>query len=90
MKFIRPRIVFLVYFTGMIVFCAASIGARGNAGLAMLNMTLFFESVCFPTIVALGIRGVGKHTKVNPSLFCVFFQLESDVGLLFRKLQVGL
>lgn len=26
-------------------------------------MTLFFESVCFPTIVALGIRGLGRHYK---------------------------
>jgi FHS family L-fucose permease-like MFS transporter len=29
----------------------------------MLNLCLFFESVCFPTIVALGIRGLGRHTK---------------------------
>lgn len=31
--------------------------------LAMLFMVLFFESVCFPTIVALGIRGLGRHYK---------------------------
>ena len=29
----------------------------------MLHFTLFFESVCFPTIVALGIRGLGRHYK---------------------------
>lgn len=29
----------------------------------MLYFTLFFESVCFPTIVALGIRGLGRHYK---------------------------
>lgn len=29
----------------------------------MLILTLFFESVCFPTIVALGIRGLGRHYK---------------------------
>jgi MFS transporter, FHS family, L-fucose permease len=29
----------------------------------MLFVTLFFESICFPTIVALGIRGLGKHYK---------------------------
>lgn len=29
----------------------------------MLYLTLFFESVCFPTIVALGIRGLGKYYK---------------------------
>ncbi|KAJ7127298.1 hypothetical protein C8R43DRAFT_1028265 [Mycena crocata] len=63
MSYVRPRIVFLVYLTFVIVFCAASITQRGNTGLAMLMVTLFFESVCFPTIVALGIRGIGKHTK---------------------------
>lgn len=26
-------------------------------------VAFFFESVCFPTIVALGIRGLGRHTK---------------------------
>lgn len=34
-----------------------------NSPIAMLFMVLFFESVCFPTIVALGIRGLGKHYK---------------------------
>ncbi|KAK7045150.1 L-fucose-proton symporter [Favolaschia claudopus] len=60
---VRPRIVFLVYLSMVIAFCAASITQRGNTGMIMLYMTLFFESVCFPTIVALGIRGIGRHTK---------------------------
>ncbi|KIK59353.1 hypothetical protein GYMLUDRAFT_227360 [Collybiopsis luxurians FD-317 M1] len=63
MRLVRPRWVFLCYLTCVIIFCAASITQRGNTGLAMLTLTLFFESVCFPTIVALGIRGLGKHTK---------------------------
>ena len=29
----------------------------------MLYVTLFFESIYFPTIVALGMRGLGKYTK---------------------------
>jgi len=29
----------------------------------MLYVTLFFESIIFPTIVALGMRGLGKYTK---------------------------
>ncbi|KAJ7617042.1 major facilitator superfamily domain-containing protein [Roridomyces roridus] len=61
---IRPRIVFLIYIIGVIIFCSASITQRhSHTGVAMLYMTLFFESVCFPTIVALGIRGLGRHTK---------------------------
>jgi FHS family L-fucose permease-like MFS transporter len=29
----------------------------------MLYTTLFFESICFPTIVALGMRGLGRYSK---------------------------
>ena len=63
MKFIRPRWVFLFYLTMCIVFIAPSITQRDNTGMAMLYITLFFESICFPTIVALGMRGLGKYTK---------------------------
>ncbi|KAK2812408.1 hypothetical protein FQN50_001409 [Emmonsiellopsis sp. PD_5] len=63
MKFVRPRWVFLVYLTGVIIFLAASTTQGGDKGVAMLFLVLFFESVCFPTIVALGIRGLGKHYK---------------------------
>ncbi|KAJ7827402.1 major facilitator superfamily domain-containing protein [Mycena leptocephala] len=74
MSSIRPRKVFLLYTSGNEggFFLMASPwwsssaprpSQRGNAGLAMLMLTLFFESVCFPTIVALGIRGIGRHTK---------------------------
>ena len=31
--------------------------------MSMLYVTLFFESICFPTIVALGMRGLGKWSK---------------------------
>jgi MFS transporter, FHS family, L-fucose permease len=63
MKFVKPRWVFGFYLTCVIIFNSASITQRQNTGLAMLMITLFFESVCFPTIVALGIRGLGRHTK---------------------------
>ncbi|KAJ7053505.1 l-fucose permease [Mycena amicta] len=63
MSYVRPRKVFLVYVALVVVFTAASITQRGNTGIAMLYVALFFESVCFPTIVALGIRGIGMHTK---------------------------
>ncbi|KAH8797734.1 major facilitator superfamily domain-containing protein [Xylogone sp. PMI_703] len=63
MKFIKPRWVFLFYLTMCVVFIAPSITQRGNTGMSMLYITLFFESICFPTIVALGMRGLGKYTK---------------------------
>ncbi|KAK2043379.1 glucose/galactose transporter [Colletotrichum somersetense] len=36
---------------------------HGDIGMAMLYIVLFFESICFPTIVALGMRGLGRHSK---------------------------
>ncbi len=63
MKYVRPRYVFGVFLTCCIIFIIPAITGRGNTGIAMLYVVLFFESVCFPTIVALGMRGLGRHTK---------------------------
>lgn len=63
MKFVRPRWVFFAYLGGVLIFLALATGLRGIAGITMLYFTLFFESICFPTIVALGIRGLGRHYK---------------------------
>jgi FHS family L-fucose permease-like MFS transporter len=34
----------------------------------MLYLCLFFESICVPTIVALGMKGLGRHTKRGSGL----------------------
>ncbi|KAF7597441.1 hypothetical protein BBP40_003688 [Aspergillus hancockii] len=63
MKYVKARWVFLVYLSCTVAFIAASTTQGYQSGIAMLFLTLFFESVCFPTIVALGIRGLGRHYK---------------------------
>ena len=63
MNFVKPRMVFGVFLTMCIVFIGPAITQRGDTGMSMLYVTLFFESICFPTIVALGMRGLGRHTK---------------------------
>ncbi|KAJ6786704.1 hypothetical protein PWT90_10577 [Aphanocladium album] len=63
MHFLRPRHVFGLYMTLCMVFLAPAITQHGNVGLSMLFVTMFFESICFPTIMALGMRGLGRHTK---------------------------
>lgn len=40
----------------------------GRAGVYAMLATFFFMSVGFPTIFALGIRGLGEHTKLGSSL----------------------
>jgi len=68
MKFVKPRRIFLVYFSMVIIFMAAALGARGKPGIAMLTLVLFWESICFPTIFTLGIRGLGSKTKFGASV----------------------
>lgn len=63
MYIFRPRWVFGVYMVMAMVFLAPAITQRQNTGMAMLYICLFFESICFPTIVALGMKGLGRHTK---------------------------
>ncbi|KAI1632743.1 major facilitator superfamily domain-containing protein [Biscogniauxia mediterranea] len=63
MRYVRPRWVFLAFLTSCVVFVAPAITQREWAGVSLLYVTLFFESICFPTIVALGMRGLGRHTK---------------------------
>lgn len=63
MHYVKPRIVFLVFMTACFVFIAPAVVHTGNVGIALLYLVLFFESICFPTIVALGMRGLGRHSK---------------------------
>lgn len=63
MHFAKPRLVFLAFLVCCVAFIAAATNEGGNAGVAMLFVVLFFESICFPTIVALGMRGLGRHSK---------------------------
>ncbi len=54
----KPRVVFFIFMTMCVVFIIPAIPSRGNAGMSMLYVVLFFESIIFPTIVALGMRGL--------------------------------
>jgi FHS family L-fucose permease-like MFS transporter len=40
----------------------------GKTGMYAMFASFFFMSVGFPTIFALGIRGLGEHTKFGSSL----------------------
>ncbi|PHH70113.1 hypothetical protein CDD80_6223 [Ophiocordyceps camponoti-rufipedis] len=63
MRWIRPRVVLFAFTTLSTVLVIPSIWVRGNAAPAVICLAMFFESVCFPTIVALGIRGLGRHSR---------------------------
>ncbi len=63
----RPDRVLAVYSAINVVLVAITIGG-GKAGLYAMFATFFFMSIGFPTIFALGIRGLGEHTKLGPPL----------------------
>jgi FHS family L-fucose permease-like MFS transporter len=63
----KPHLVLALYAAVNVLLCAASLGG-GRMGLVALFGTFFFMSVMFPTIFALGIRGLGDHTKLGSSL----------------------
>jgi FHS family L-fucose permease-like MFS transporter len=63
----RPHRVLAVYAAVNIVLTAVAMGG-GKLGMYALFGTFFFMSIMFPTIFALGIRGLGEHTKLGSSL----------------------
>lgn len=63
----RPHRALAAYALINVVLCAV-VMAGGKAGLWALFGTFFFMSIMYPTIFALGIRGLGEHTKLGSSL----------------------
>jgi FHS family L-fucose permease-like MFS transporter len=63
----RPDRVLTAYSLINVALVAVAMGG-GKAGLYAMLGTFFFMSVSFPTIFALGIRGLGEHTKLGSSL----------------------
>jgi len=63
----KPHLVLAAYAAINVVLAAVCMGG-GKLGLFALFGTFFFMSIMFPTIFALGIRGLGDHTKLGSSL----------------------
>lgn len=80
--FIKPRLILLFFLSGCLLFICLAIGIKGEAGVAMLTLTLFFESCVFPLIFTLALRGLGRHTKRGGS----FIVAAISGGALFPAL----
>jgi FHS family L-fucose permease-like MFS transporter len=63
----KPHRVLTAYAVINVGLVAVAMGG-GKAGLYAMFGTFFFMSVMFPTIFALGIRGLGDYTKLGSSL----------------------
>ncbi|MCJ1443850.1 MAG: hypothetical protein MMC23_004350 [Stictis urceolatum] len=75
MKWVKPRYVYMLFSTMIILWICVAIGVEGDGGIAALSLVLFFESCIFPTIFTLSLRGLGRHTKRGAS-----FIVSSVVG----------
>jgi MFS transporter, FHS family, L-fucose permease len=58
----------LVFAIINILLCMIAIVTTGYVGLAALTALSFFMSIMFPTIFALGIKGLGPYTQTGSSL----------------------
>ena len=63
----KPQRVVATYAAINVVLTGIAMGG-GKLGIYALFGTFFFMSIMFPTIFALGIRGLGEHTKLASSL----------------------
>ncbi len=87
-SFIMTRVaterVFMVCATGAIVMMMAVISPLGVVSKAALVLTYLFESLMFPTIFALSIRGLGANTERASSILMM-----SVVGGAIGPLALG-
>lgn len=75
MKKIAANKLLSVYAVINILLCVVVIANYSFLSIAALMCLFFFESIMFPTIFALGVAGLGKHTKKGAS-----FMVMSIVG----------
>jgi MFS transporter, FHS family, L-fucose permease len=68
MRFVEPILLLGAYAVINVVLVAFGILRPGWAGLWALFATSFFMSLMFPTIFALGLKGLGPNTKIGGSL----------------------
>ena len=68
MRRVHPARLMGTYAAVNVALVALAIGLPGWIGLWAIFLTSFFMSVMFPTIFALGLRGLGPNTKIGGSL----------------------
>jgi MFS transporter, FHS family, L-fucose permease len=68
MRFIKPSKLMGGYCVANIGLVAVAVAMPGWLGLWCVFLTSFFMSLMFPTIFALGLKGLGPNTKLGGSL----------------------
>jgi FHS family L-fucose permease-like MFS transporter len=68
MKFISPSKLLGIYGAGNVVLMAIAVTHPGMLGAWAIVGGSFFLSIMFPTIFALGLKGLGENTKLGGSM----------------------
>lgn len=84
MKYIKPERLLGLYAIISILLLAVAVLTKGNIAVYTLVAVPFFMSIMFPTIFALGIKGLGEETKIASS-----FLVMAIVGGAFFPLFMG-
>jgi MFS transporter, FHS family, L-fucose permease len=68
MRFVAPNRLMGIYSVLNVALVSVSVLKPGWVGLWCIFLTSFFMSLMFPTIFALGLKGLGPNTKIGGSL----------------------
>lgn len=68
MRFVAANRLMVIYSVANVALVATGIFASGWVGMACIFLTSFFMSMMFPTIFAMGLKGLGRNTKIGGSL----------------------
>ncbi len=85
MKYINPARLLSVYAAVNVLLLLVALNTKGNISLYAILTVPFFMSIMYPTIFALGIKGLGKETKIASS-----FLVMSIIGGAVAPLMMGL
>jgi FHS family L-fucose permease-like MFS transporter len=84
MRFIPAERLLAIYAAINILLLTLAVATSGNVAVYSLMAVPFFMSILFPTIFALGIKGMGEETKIASS-----FLVMSIVGGAIFPLAMG-
>ncbi len=84
MRYVKPQVMLTVYSACSILLLLYCVFVGGKPGVFAMMGVEFFMSIMFPTIFALGIKDIGKYTKIASS-----FMVMSIVGGAFIPLILG-
>lgn len=68
LKYVRAPVMLAAFAGGALVASAVAVAGTGTTAVWMVVALGFFHSLMFPTIFALSLEGLGRHTKLGSSL----------------------